>query len=549
MPTVASYVETAKAALLAGEAEQAASVCRHVLTYYPKHVEANCLLAEALRDLSQIGPAKDIFLRVVSADPTNLVAHWALSLIAEAENDREWATWELWRAWEANPSHPELRHELQRLTGAKPSLTPLALAQTYVAGGLFDDAIAELRRLLAVEPTRLDAAVTLAEALWRAGRLEKAAQTCEDILRDSPDCLKANCLLGTWLYAGPSETRDKGRRLLLRALELDPSASVAAELLAGETLPDVLSVPTAEIPPMPEQAVAELSEESPNVLERATQGAPAETLVAAGSEAVARGAEGSGRPQEERQPEAVGAGQRGRARGRSDLADWLRDSNEQAASVQEALGSRLASLAAQRSAADLAALADVDPEWQELLTEEITLDEEAERRLSRALSEMTLGPAGEPAEGWVEVPTASAGARPHPRDAAQPDPPPAASATPDDRLRTASHSASTPATEPAVLPAAAKTSGKGAPAATPARAAALWRNGDPEAALEEYREVLRSDPQAADHVVEELKKLIQAYPELAAAHRVLGDAYMRAGRFQQAIDEYNWVLARKQSEA
>ena len=85
MPSIASFIEAAKAELLAGDAAQAAATCRHLLAHFPKHVEANCLLAESLRDLGEIAPARDLFLRVVSADPFNLVAHWALGLIAESE--------------------------------------------------------------------------------------------------------------------------------------------------------------------------------------------------------------------------------------------------------------------------------------------------------------------------------------------------------------------------------------------------------------------------------------------------------------------------------
>jgi tetratricopeptide (TPR) repeat protein len=517
VPSVASFVEAAKAALMAGEAAQAATVCRHLLAYFPKHVEANCLLAESLRDLGEIAPARDLYFRVISADPANLVAHWALGLIAEADGDDEWAAWELNRAWEIHPGHPELRGEILRVTGARPLTTPLGLAQSYAAAGLLDQAIVELRRALADEPARLDVAVVLAVTLWRADRVAESAEVCESILADSPDCLKATLLLGAYLAErlqaerGASDTALAGRestrvlRLLERAHRLDPSGTVAAGLFGVAALPEILSQPT-EIPALGDGVL-----ESASPITSLTNERPAPRF--------------SGQP-----------ANRDALTVKSDAAPWLQEATDAPQTVQAALESRLASAAAQRPEADWQALQSLDPSWQKLLAEDITLDDESESRLSSALNEAGLASGDKVGAGWVEVPTSAGGGIRLGDTLVQSGRPAAGQG--DEQVPS----------QPAVLPAEpVAASSEPAPLATPdlAHATATWRAGDDEAALEEYRRLLNDQPDLADDVVESVRQLIEIHPDVAAAHRVLGDAYMRSGRFQQAIDEYNWVLANK----
>lgn len=534
MPTVASYIEEAKAALLTGDAARAAEVCQHVLQHRPKHVEANCLLAEALRDLGDTERAKDLYLRVVSADPTNLIAHWALGLIAEAQHDREWAVWELTRAWESGQEHLELRRELQRLAGSPPALTPFALARLYVSAGLFDEAIDELERLLAAEPTRLDVAVVLAESLWRSGEAARAARVCESILDDSPDCLRANLILGSYLYGArqPLE-RERGRALLERARELEPAGATAAELLAGQPLPDVLAAEYPEIPAL------EVAPESPS--------------DGAGTEAVNSGelAALENRPAADGSPgvapvEPAGApGRDGQSNRESDFAAWLQDTGQRSPTVQKALEARLAPRPVEPPTQEHRSLEDLDPEWQALLSEEITFDRESEERLNRALAEAGLAGGQQADDGWLEVPTVASSERPRlwevtravgeSRAAEAPGTPRAHSPGAD---RTPVPAAESPQPAP---------TSRTDPAAELERAAALWRGGNPADALEVYRWALGAAPSLCDDVVAGLKGLVEAHPDFGAAHRVLGDAYMRAGRFQQAIDEYNRVLADRQA--
>ena len=67
--------------------------------------------------------------------------------------------------------------------------------------------------------------------------------------------------------------------------------------------------------------------------------------------------------------------------------------------------------------------------------------------------------------------------------------------------------------------------------------------GQPEAAVAEYRTLLRLAPQLGGEIANGLRELLRAQPRHAEAHRALGDANMKIGRFQQAIDEYNQAIS------
>ena len=67
--------------------------------------------------------------------------------------------------------------------------------------------------------------------------------------------------------------------------------------------------------------------------------------------------------------------------------------------------------------------------------------------------------------------------------------------------------------------------------------------GDLDALAEAYRGLLRSRGDLATTVATDVRELVEANPEHAGLRRALGDAYMRCGRFQKAIEEYNRAVA------
>jgi tetratricopeptide (TPR) repeat protein len=204
-------------------------------------------MAEALLEKGDLDGAQDLFRRVLSADPENVIAYVGLAAIFEEKQLMDEALWHMERAFELSPSHSEIHRELLRLHGintprqkARLKLTPGALARLYAHQGLLAQATQELRALVAGDPTRLDARTALAEMLWRTGHIHEAAQVAQDLLSPLPYCLKANLILGTaWKESGLPESE----AYLQRAQSLDPASKLAQNLL-GARAPFALADPT-----------------------------------------------------------------------------------------------------------------------------------------------------------------------------------------------------------------------------------------------------------------------------------------------------------------
>jgi tetratricopeptide (TPR) repeat protein len=65
-------------------------------------------------------------------------------------------------------------------------------------------------------------------------------------------------------------------------------------------------------------------------------------------------------------------------------------------------------------------------------------------------------------------------------------------------------------------------------------------------ALDQYRLLIKSREvpgNVLDLVLDNLRNLAEEMPDDATVHRVLGDAYRKAGMFQAAISQYNWLLS------
>src|SRR5258708_34472640 len=196
-------VEQARAHLRAGSYSDAFALARHILHFYPKHIETYAVLAQVSLATNDLAGANDLLRRVLSADPENIIALSGMGLISEAQDKYDEALWYLERAYEIQPSNDELRSELLRIRemfyGTAPSrveLTSGALARVYARQGQYAQAINEFRRLLRNDSKRFDARVALAEALYRAGRTDEAAQVAQALMTDAPFALKPNLILG-----------------------------------------------------------------------------------------------------------------------------------------------------------------------------------------------------------------------------------------------------------------------------------------------------------------------------------------------------------------
>jgi tetratricopeptide (TPR) repeat protein len=207
--------------------DEAVAHCRHILATFPKHIATYRLLGKTHLEQQRISDATDIFQRVLSAIPDDFVSNVGMSIIREDENNLDAAIWHMELAYEAQPANAAIQDELRRLYGRrdgmqppKPRYTRGALARMYAKGGLFDQAIAELRAAINEDPNRPDLQLLLAQMLYQTSQRVDAVDACMNILKKVPLCLEANRILAVSLPdADNSEVVKNSRQLVI---SMDP---------------------------------------------------------------------------------------------------------------------------------------------------------------------------------------------------------------------------------------------------------------------------------------------------------------------------------------
>lgn len=241
-----------------GRHDEAIAHCRHLLSAYPKHLDAYRLLGKALLEQGQHSDAVDVFQRVLSVAPDDFVAHVGMAIIREDESNLEAAIYHMERAYEVSPANPAIHEELKRLITQRDGEAPVrvrlsrgALARMYTHGDHAEMALIELRAAMAADPDRPDLLALLAEAQWRAGHRAQAAETCAALLEKLPYAQTANRTLAEILEAENRQDEALPYRQRLQALDpyeafVDKSngasaASVPADQVRIERLPGAAS--------------------------------------------------------------------------------------------------------------------------------------------------------------------------------------------------------------------------------------------------------------------------------------------------------------------
>jgi cytochrome c-type biogenesis protein CcmH/NrfG len=224
--------------------DEAVAHCRHILTTFPKHIATYRLLGKAHLEQQRISDATDIFQRVLSSVPDDFIANVGMSIIREDENNLDSAIWHMELAYEAQPANVAIQDELRRLYGRhdgvqppKVRLTRGALARMYAKGGLYDQAVTELRAAVSEEPNRPDLQLLLAEMFFQAGQRVEAVETCANILKKIPLCLEANRILAVCLPEAEGSEKIRNYRQIV--ISMDPYYAYAApESISSDQVPD-----------------------------------------------------------------------------------------------------------------------------------------------------------------------------------------------------------------------------------------------------------------------------------------------------------------------
>jgi tetratricopeptide (TPR) repeat protein len=217
-----------------GRYAEAVAHGKHILEQYPKYVTGYRLLGKVMFEARQNDQAADMFLRVLSADPEDMLSWVAMSEVYDRRTELDAAVWYMERAFELATDNDLVEEQLRQLYGRRDGFEPErveltrgALARLYLKGDLLPRAISELRAMAAESPDRTDLEIALAEALWRNDQRLEASDVCQKVLDRLPYCLKANLILGEiWTNSG----REEGMIYLRRAEALDPENWMARDL-------------------------------------------------------------------------------------------------------------------------------------------------------------------------------------------------------------------------------------------------------------------------------------------------------------------------------
>ncbi|MFN2189785.1 MAG: tetratricopeptide repeat protein [Candidatus Promineifilaceae bacterium] len=237
------YLDQIAALIDESRLDEAAAHCRNILEQHPRHMPTYELLGKALLEMKNFEEAVDIFLRVLSADPENIISHAGLAIAYASEEDYRRATWHMERAYDIDPYNQAISAELIELyrnrDGAAPDslqMTRAALARLYIRGALYDSAAKELEQLLMEQPDREDLHVMLAETYYRHDKRKEAKRKAEEILADLPLCIKANAILaGLWSASGRPD-RAKQHLMRVRTVLLPQAYHLAEDTLVAEVL-------------------------------------------------------------------------------------------------------------------------------------------------------------------------------------------------------------------------------------------------------------------------------------------------------------------------
>src|SRR4030042_1248304 len=227
-----------------GQLDEAVAHCRHILATFPKHIASYRLLGKAHLEQQRISDATDIFQRVLAAMPADFVANVGMSIIREDENNLDASIWHMELAYEAQPSNVAIQDELRRLYGRRDGVQPPkvrltrgALARMYAKGGLFDQAIAELRAAISEDPNRPDLQLLLAQMFYQTSQRVEAIDTCVNILKKIPSCLEANRILVVSLPEAEGSDAVKNYRQIV--ISMDPYYAFAEpEAISSDQVPE-----------------------------------------------------------------------------------------------------------------------------------------------------------------------------------------------------------------------------------------------------------------------------------------------------------------------
>jgi tetratricopeptide (TPR) repeat protein len=239
-----SYLREIENLIDRGQLDEAQAHCKHILSFYPKQLDAYRLLGKTLLEAQKYNEAEDLLQRVLSSVPDDFIAQIGMSVIREEESNLDAAIWHMERAYEVQPSNATIMGELKRLYGKRDGVEPQkirltrgALVRMYARTNLFPQAIAEARAALEEDINRVDLQIILAKLLFQTNQKVESSELCSKIITKYPYCLEANHILAEIL---PDTSKAEEARVFHdRVIALDPYAAfISSNTPSSDLVPE-----------------------------------------------------------------------------------------------------------------------------------------------------------------------------------------------------------------------------------------------------------------------------------------------------------------------
>ena len=224
--------QLARQALARGDSAQAGSIAERLLAEFASYPPARLVRALLAEQVNDSDSALDDLRAVTSVEPTNAEARAAQARLFQRRGDTDRARMAARQAVELIPTDPEvLATALEILNVEADSLEASAavLARVHLNCGWPDLAERHARVAVAQSPERVDVRLTLAEALWRLGRLPACEAECRVVADQAEECVRA-AVMRAHILSERGRTAE-GQELLDRIGRIDPEFREARELL------------------------------------------------------------------------------------------------------------------------------------------------------------------------------------------------------------------------------------------------------------------------------------------------------------------------------
>ncbi len=224
--------DLARQALADGDSELAGSIADRLLAEFASYPPARLLRALLAEETNASDAALDDLRAVTSAEPSNAEARAAQARVFQRRGDTDRARMAARQAVELIPNDPAVLDSALEILNVEPDsldTSAAVLARVHLNCGWPDLAERHARVAVSESPERVDVRLTLAEALWRLGRLRACEAECRVVADQAEECVRA-AVMRAHILSERGRTAE-GQELLDRIGRVDPEFREARELL------------------------------------------------------------------------------------------------------------------------------------------------------------------------------------------------------------------------------------------------------------------------------------------------------------------------------